>query len=104
MAQSECNINDKHFLPLQIYFFLLITFVFISHYDKIASSLYITLDTRESVVDFTQPYFLESTTLVSRAPEEKARSLAVFYPFTPRVSIQNISQTTEKKLKLWNVV
>ncbi|XP_069159716.1 glutamate receptor ionotropic, delta-2-like [Procambarus clarkii] len=44
---------------------------------------------RASVVDFTNPYFMESTTLVSRAPAEKNRSFAVFYPFT---------------LKLWALV
>ncbi|XP_071524261.1 glutamate receptor ionotropic, delta-2-like [Panulirus ornatus] len=38
---------------------------------------------RETVVDFTTPYFLESTTIVSRAPAEKNTSLAIFYPFTP---------------------
>ncbi|XP_063590199.1 glutamate receptor ionotropic, delta-1-like [Penaeus indicus] len=39
--------------------------------------------TREVVVDFTQPYFTESTTLVSRAPAEKNRAFAIFSPFTP---------------------
>ncbi|KAK3882211.1 hypothetical protein Pcinc_013384 [Petrolisthes cinctipes] len=37
---------------------------------------------RESVTDFTLPYFLESTTLVSPAPSELPRALAVFYPFS----------------------
>ncbi|KAK4328126.1 hypothetical protein Pmani_001447 [Petrolisthes manimaculis] len=36
---------------------------------------------RETVVDFTQPYYLESTTLVSRAPAELPRAMAVFKPF-----------------------
>ncbi|KAK4313215.1 hypothetical protein Pmani_015392 [Petrolisthes manimaculis] len=37
---------------------------------------------RESVVDFSYPYFFDSTTLTSRAAEEKNRSLAIFYPFS----------------------
>lgn len=43
-------------------------------------------DERETVVDFTAPYWLESLTLVSRAPRQRDRSLAVFWPFTARVS------------------
>ncbi|XP_076069238.1 glutamate receptor ionotropic, delta-2-like [Oratosquilla oratoria] len=35
---------------------------------------------RETVVDFTQPYFLDSSSLVSRAPTEKSRVLAVISP------------------------
>lgn len=37
-------------------------------------------------MDFTAPYWLESLTLVSRAPKERDRSLAVFWPFTMLVS------------------
>ncbi|XP_071532036.1 glutamate receptor ionotropic, delta-2-like [Panulirus ornatus] len=37
---------------------------------------------RETVVDFTMPYFLESLTLVSPAPKEKNRSFAILSPFT----------------------
>ncbi|KAK4313216.1 hypothetical protein Pmani_015393 [Petrolisthes manimaculis] len=37
---------------------------------------------RETVVDFSYPYFFDTTTLVSRPPAEKNRSLAVFYPFS----------------------
>ncbi|KAK4313217.1 hypothetical protein Pmani_015394 [Petrolisthes manimaculis] len=40
------------------------------------------LESRETVVDFTYPYFFDTTSLVSRAPEERNRSLAVFYPFS----------------------
>ncbi|XP_071526270.1 uncharacterized protein [Panulirus ornatus] len=40
---------------------------------------------RETVVDFTMPYYFESTTLVSRAPKQKNRSFAVFSPFTVEV-------------------
>ncbi|XP_071526283.1 glutamate receptor ionotropic, delta-2-like [Panulirus ornatus] len=41
--------------------------------------------TRETVVDFTMPYYLESTTLVSPAPKEKNRSFAILSPFTLNV-------------------
>ncbi|KAK4313223.1 hypothetical protein Pmani_015400 [Petrolisthes manimaculis] len=37
---------------------------------------------RETVVDFSSPYFFATTSIVSRAPAEKNRSLAVFYPFS----------------------
>ncbi|KAK7084345.1 hypothetical protein SK128_011266 [Halocaridina rubra] len=40
-------------------------------------------DIRETVVDFTRPYYIESSTLVSRAPTRKDSSLAIFHPFTP---------------------
>ncbi|XP_042884156.1 glutamate receptor ionotropic, delta-1-like [Penaeus japonicus] len=40
---------------------------------------------REDVLDFTKPYFMESITIVSRAPAEKSRAAAVFSPFTPAV-------------------
>ncbi|XP_047493795.1 uncharacterized protein LOC125042313 [Penaeus chinensis] len=40
---------------------------------------------REAVLDFTKPYFMESVTIVSRAPAEKSRAVAVFSPFTPGV-------------------
>lgn len=40
---------------------------------------------REAVLDFTKPYFMESITIVSRAPAEKSRAVAVFSPFTPGV-------------------
>ncbi|XP_063591946.1 glutamate receptor ionotropic, delta-2-like [Penaeus indicus] len=40
---------------------------------------------RESVVDFTWPYYLESVTLVSRAPAPKQRTFAVLWPFTLEV-------------------
>ncbi|XP_071526285.1 glutamate receptor ionotropic, delta-2-like [Panulirus ornatus] len=42
-------------------------------------------ETRETVVDFTMPYYLESTTLVSPAPKEKNRSFAILSPFTLNV-------------------
>ncbi|KAG7176561.1 putative iGluR-like protein, partial [Homarus americanus] len=38
--------------------------------------------TRETVVDFTIPYYLETLILVSRAPAEKNRVFAVFSPFS----------------------
>ncbi|KAK4313240.1 hypothetical protein Pmani_015417 [Petrolisthes manimaculis] len=37
---------------------------------------------RETVVDFSYPYFFDSTTLTSKAPAERSRSLAVLYPFS----------------------
>ncbi|XP_071522288.1 probable glutamate receptor [Panulirus ornatus] len=40
---------------------------------------------REMVVDFTTPYYLESVALVSRAPAERNRAFAVFSPFTKQV-------------------
>ncbi|KAK8393508.1 hypothetical protein O3P69_006679 [Scylla paramamosain] len=39
-------------------------------------------DWREAVVDFTRPYILEGTALVSRAPKERDHSGAVFSPFS----------------------
>ncbi|XP_071536863.1 glutamate receptor ionotropic, delta-2-like [Panulirus ornatus] len=42
-------------------------------------------DIRETVVDFTVPYYMESTTLVSPAPKEKNRSFAILSPFTAEV-------------------
>ncbi|XP_068228591.1 probable glutamate receptor [Palaemon carinicauda] len=37
---------------------------------------------REQVIDFTYPHYIESLTLISRAPMEKNRSFAAFEPFT----------------------
>ncbi|XP_071526279.1 glutamate receptor ionotropic, delta-1-like [Panulirus ornatus] len=42
-------------------------------------------DIRETIVDFTLPYCLEASKLVSPAPKEKNRSFAVLSPFTLRV-------------------
>lgn len=42
-------------------------------------------DNRELSLDFTGPYFMESTTLFSAAPKVKNRAFAVFSPFTTRV-------------------
>ncbi|XP_068228646.1 glutamate receptor ionotropic, delta-1-like [Palaemon carinicauda] len=42
---------------------------------------------REGVIDFSYPYYLESLTLVSRVPREKSKALAVFAPFTSEVWI-----------------
>ncbi|XP_068228578.1 glutamate receptor ionotropic, delta-2-like [Palaemon carinicauda] len=38
---------------------------------------------REEVIDFTYPHYIESLTLLSRAPMEKNRTFAAFAPFTP---------------------
>ncbi|XP_068229256.1 glutamate receptor ionotropic, delta-1-like [Palaemon carinicauda] len=40
---------------------------------------------RETVIDFTRPYFMESMTLVSAAPAEKNKAFAAFSPFSPMV-------------------
>ncbi|ROT85328.1 putative glutamate receptor ionotropic, delta-1 [Penaeus vannamei] len=42
---------------------------------------------REAVLDFSQPYFMESITIVSRAPAEKSRAVAVSRPSRPRCSL-----------------
>ncbi|XP_066971943.1 glutamate receptor ionotropic, delta-2-like [Macrobrachium rosenbergii] len=39
-------------------------------------------ESRETVVDFTKPYFLESTTIVTRAPAQLSKAGAIFTPFT----------------------
>ncbi|XP_076045737.1 glutamate receptor ionotropic, delta-1-like [Oratosquilla oratoria] len=36
---------------------------------------------RETVVDFTRPYFLESTTFITQAPQEKSRAYTLVRPF-----------------------
>ncbi|CAL4076631.1 unnamed protein product, partial [Meganyctiphanes norvegica] len=40
---------------------------------------------RETVVDFTTPYYQDATVLVSRAPELKSRVWAIFAAFPPLV-------------------
>ncbi|XP_064120697.1 glutamate receptor ionotropic, delta-2-like [Macrobrachium nipponense] len=40
---------------------------------------------RETVIDFTRPYFMESMTIVSTAPAEKSRAFAAFSPFSSTV-------------------
>ncbi|XP_045588740.1 glutamate receptor ionotropic, delta-1 [Procambarus clarkii] len=40
---------------------------------------------RGLIVDFTAPYYLEATTLVSPAPTEKNRAFAVFSPFSAQL-------------------
>ncbi|KAK4313231.1 hypothetical protein Pmani_015409 [Petrolisthes manimaculis] len=39
-------------------------------------------DSRETVVDFSYPYFFDTSSIVSRGPTEKNRSLAIFHPFS----------------------
>nr|XP_045610743.1 glutamate receptor ionotropic, delta-1-like [Procambarus clarkii] len=48
---------------------------------------------RETVVDFTTPYYLETITLVSRAPAEKSRAFAVFSTFTTEVWVCILAST-----------
>ncbi|KAK4319072.1 hypothetical protein Pmani_009966 [Petrolisthes manimaculis] len=40
---------------------------------------------RESVIDFSAPYYLDSLTLVSRTPQLRSRTLAAFSPFTAQI-------------------
>ncbi|XP_068228797.1 glutamate receptor ionotropic, delta-1-like [Palaemon carinicauda] len=44
-------------------------------------------DTREAIIDFTYPYYIEIFTLVSPAPKEKGKTFAVFSSFTNEVWI-----------------
>ncbi|XP_069171820.1 probable glutamate receptor isoform X1 [Procambarus clarkii] len=48
---------------------------------------------RETVVDFTVPYFMESTTIVTPAPKEKSKAGAIFSPFTPLVWLLLVAAT-----------
>ncbi|CAL4080226.1 unnamed protein product, partial [Meganyctiphanes norvegica] len=50
-------------------------------------------DGRETVVDFTRPYYIDATTLISQAPKEKNRATAVFLPFTPLVWVALLIST-----------
>ena len=45
------------------------------------------LAARASVVDFSVPYYLESSTVLSRAPAPASKAFAVFSPFTQLVSL-----------------
>ena len=47
-------------------------------------------DIREGVVDFTNPYFLEPTTMVTPAPAIKSRAAAIFSPFPIMVIMQTV--------------
>ncbi|XP_071524435.1 probable glutamate receptor [Panulirus ornatus] len=58
-----------------------------SHQAHLAINEITITASRERVVDFTLPYFLESTILVSRAPAPKSRAFAIFYPFSPLVGV-----------------
>ncbi|XP_068247831.1 glutamate receptor ionotropic, delta-2-like [Palaemon carinicauda] len=42
-------------------------------------------DARETVVDFTTPYFLESSAITTRAPVQLSKAGAVFFPFSSLV-------------------
>ncbi|KAK4313222.1 hypothetical protein Pmani_015399 [Petrolisthes manimaculis] len=44
-------------------------------------------ESRETVLDFTRPYYFDTTTIISRAPTEKNRSLAIFNPFSSQTWI-----------------
>ncbi|XP_068201416.1 glutamate receptor ionotropic, delta-2-like isoform X1 [Palaemon carinicauda] len=48
---------------------------------------------RETVIDFTYPHYIETLTLLSRAPMEKNRTFAAFSPFTLLVWMGIIATT-----------
>ncbi|XP_076047433.1 putative glutamate receptor [Oratosquilla oratoria] len=52
------------------------------HEADAAVSLITITDKRETVVDFTSPYLLDVTTILSKAPAQVSRSLALLRPFT----------------------
>ncbi|KAK4318682.1 hypothetical protein Pmani_010310 [Petrolisthes manimaculis] len=56
-----------------------------SHRAQLAIDEITVNDLREDVVDFTFPYYLESTVIVTEAPAAKNRAFAVLSPFTLRV-------------------
>ncbi|XP_076069236.1 glutamate receptor ionotropic, kainate 1-like [Oratosquilla oratoria] len=39
-------------------------------------------DGRETVVDFTMPYHFDAVTITSRAPKQRGKALAIFWPFS----------------------
>ncbi|MPC97091.1 hypothetical protein E2C01_092383 [Portunus trituberculatus] len=50
--------------------------------NKAFLHIYSIQGSRETVVDFTSPYYLEATTMVSPAPALRSRIFAIFSPFT----------------------
>ena len=50
----------------------------------------VLLGLRETVVDFSYPYYIESTNIVTRAPGPMSQALAVFSPFTNTVECKLI--------------
>ncbi|XP_071526272.1 glutamate receptor ionotropic, delta-1-like [Panulirus ornatus] len=58
----------------------------VARYEAHAAICGVTItESRETVVDFTAPYYFEAATLVSPAPKEKNRSFAILSPFTVEV-------------------
>ncbi|XP_070000312.1 glutamate receptor ionotropic, delta-2-like [Penaeus vannamei] len=55
------------------------------HEAHIAINEITITEARKTVVEFTWPYFMESSTCVSRAPEERNRAFAVLSPFSLQV-------------------
>ncbi|XP_045104359.1 glutamate receptor ionotropic, delta-2-like [Portunus trituberculatus] len=58
---------------------------------------------RETVVDFTRPYFMESSACTSPAPKERSRAFAVLSPFTLQVWVSVGVSVMAVGLVLWVV-
>ena len=46
------------------------------------TNIFFVVGARETVVDFSIPYYLESSTVLSKAPAPSSKAFAVFSPFT----------------------
>ncbi|KAK3891554.1 hypothetical protein Pcinc_004554 [Petrolisthes cinctipes] len=64
-----------------------------SHRAQLAINEITINDLREDVVDFTFPYYLESTVIVTQAPAARNRAFAVLSPFTLRVWMLVVAST-----------
>ncbi|KAK4316331.1 hypothetical protein Pmani_012515 [Petrolisthes manimaculis] len=64
-----------------------------SHRAQLAINEITINDMREDVVDFTFPYYLESTVIVTQAPAARSRAFAVLSPFTLRVWMLVVAST-----------
>ncbi|KAK3891557.1 hypothetical protein Pcinc_004557 [Petrolisthes cinctipes] len=64
-----------------------------SHRAQLAINEITINDMREDVVDFTFPYYLESTVIVTQAPAARNRAFAVLLPFTLRVWMLVVAST-----------
>ncbi|KAK3891550.1 hypothetical protein Pcinc_004550 [Petrolisthes cinctipes] len=64
-----------------------------SHRAQLAINEITINDLREDVVDFTFPYYLESTVIVTQAPAARNRAFAVLLPFTLRVWMLVVAST-----------
>lgn len=59
---------------------------------------------RETVVDFTRPYFMESSACASRAPKERSRAFAVLSPFKLEASDSPQHTTVSFLLFVFNFI